>query len=263
MGLEFGHRLGLPRALGALPLSPLVGCYQELVAQQRALGLRHIGEALVPSGGRLRVLDGVYVSRAPRGWNRVDGVALRQAAANNPAAGELLRRLADLHDRDPMALRRVLLYQLLDLLQSHPSGGRDALAASLGIDAGEATALAHAAKMRRPLDATQRTAAEALQDAWERGRLRRAARLASQLPTDGGRDPFLVQRLRQITARVQEADDVLATARRLEEDGDVEACASSGSRPTAGARCADSSVRTGPPRGRRGRSPRSCSPRAR
>ncbi|MEU7136548.1 hypothetical protein [Streptomyces sp. NPDC046261] len=225
MGLEFGHRLGLSRALTAVPLSPLVGCYQELVARQHALGLRHIGEAMVAPGGRLRVLDGVYVSRAPRGWRRVDGATLRQSATGDPAAGELLLRLAELHDRDRLALRRVLLYQLTELLQGQPPGGRDALAVSLGVEPGEVPALVHAAGARRRPDPTEQAAAEGLQDAWERRRLGQAARLAAQLPPDGGEDPFLAKRLRQIAALVKETDDSLAAAHRLERQGDVEGAA--------------------------------------
>ncbi|MEV5240439.1 hypothetical protein AB0K89_15250 [Streptomyces cinnamoneus] len=205
-----------------MPLSPLVGCYQELVALQHALGLRYVGEGLVEPGGRLRVLDGVYVSRGPRGWRRIDGAALRRSAADGPATGELLLTLAGLHDNDPAALRRVLLYQLIELLQSRPPEGRDATALSLGVDPGEVAALVHAAGAQRRPDATQRAAAEGLQDAWERRRLRHAARLASRLPPDGGRDPFLAERLRQIAARVQETDAALAAAHRLERQGDKE-----------------------------------------
>ncbi|GHC58278.1 hypothetical protein [Streptomyces cinnamoneus] len=225
MGLEFGHRLGLPQALTAVPLSPLVGGYEDLVARQHALGLRHMGEALVDPGGRLRVLDGVYVSRAPRGWRRIDGAALRRSAADGPPAGELLLMLADLHDHDPTALRRVLLYQLIELLQSRPPDGRDAMALSLGVDPGEVAALVHAAGAQRRPDAAQRAAAEGLQDAWERRRLRHAARLASRLPPGGGPDPFLAERLRQIAALVGETDASLAAAHRLERQGDGEGAA--------------------------------------
>ncbi|WP_096212305.1 hypothetical protein [Streptomyces sp. 2323.1] len=223
VGLEFGHRLGLPAALSGLPLSPLVPRYQELVVHQRTLGLRHFGEVLIPHGGSLRVLDGVYVRRAARSWRRVDTEELRRLQADRAGAEVLLRRLAELHGRNPMALRQVLLYQLIEILQHHPQGGRTATAVSLGIDPGEAAALVHAARVRLRLDPRQRTAAEDLEDAWERGRLRRAARLAAELPTDGGQDPYLERRLACIAARVRETDAVLDSARQFEREGEAEA----------------------------------------
>lgn len=223
MGLEFGHRLGLPGALSALPLSPLVDGYQELVARQRALGLSHIGQALAPAGARLRVLDGVFVSRAPRGWKHVNSAQLRKSAAENPVTEALVQRVAELCDQDPTALRRVLLYQLIELLQGHPQGGRAATAVSLGVDAGEAPALVHAARMRRRLNSKEREAAEEVQDAWTLRHIRRAARLASLLPTDGGRDPLLANHLIHIANLAKEMDTLLVAAQRREGEGDVEA----------------------------------------
>ncbi|MEV5482594.1 MULTISPECIES: hypothetical protein [Streptomyces] len=223
VGLEFGHRLGLPGALSGLPLSPLVPRYQELVAHQRTLGLRHIGEVLLARGGCLRVLDGVYVRRAPRGWRRVDSAELRQLEAGQPGAEVLLRRLAELHDRNLMALRQVLLYQLIEILQDHPQGGRTDSVVSLGIDPGEANALVQAARTRLRLDPRQRRAAEDIEDAWERGRLRRAARLAAELPPDGGRDPYLIRRLAAIAARIRETDAALDGAYQCAREGEAEA----------------------------------------
>lgn len=225
VGLGFGHHLGLPRALSlsGLPLSPLVPRYRELVAEQHTSGLRHIGEALVARGGHLRVLDGLYVPRAPRGWRRADGAELRRAAAHGTGTAGLLRKLAELNSRDPAALRRVLLYQLIELLQDHPRGGEPATAVSLGVDADEAAALVHAARMRGRLSPRQRAAAEGLQDEWEGGRLRSAVRLAAQLPSEAGQDPFLDRRLKEITAAESEADAALDEAHRLEDEGDTAA----------------------------------------
>ncbi|WP_371790282.1 hypothetical protein OG285_05135 [Streptomyces sp. NBC_01471] len=223
MELEFGHHLGLPRALPWLPLSPLVPRYGNLVAQQHGLGLRHLGEALIARGGTLRVLDGVFVPRAPRGRRRVDGEELRRLRAQKPDMAVLLEQLAELHGQDRTALRRVLLYQLTELLQSHPQGGRTSTAVSLGVDPAEAAALVRAAGARRQLSAGERTAAEGLQDEWERGRLRRAARLAALLLPCGERDPFLAGRLAAVTARVREADAALDRARSSEGEGDVPA----------------------------------------
>ncbi|MFF2926311.1 hypothetical protein ACFVTP_28560 [Streptomyces celluloflavus] len=221
MGLEFGHRLGLPGALSGLPLSPLVPRYQELVAHQRALGLRHIGEVLIARGGCLRVLDGVFVRRAARGWQRVDSEELRRLQAGQADAEALLRRLAELHDRNPMALRQALLYQLIEILQDHPQRGRTDSVVSLGIDPGEAAALLQAACVRLHLDPRQRAAAEEIEDDWEHGRLRRAARRATELPPDGGRDPYLIRRLAGIAARIRETDAALNAAYRCEHEGEA------------------------------------------
>ncbi|ARE73958.1 hypothetical protein B6R96_08435 [Streptomyces sp. Sge12] len=64
-GTEFGHAIGPSRALSGLPLAPLQGGYGELLAAQQGLGLRHLGELLVPPGGRLRVLDGIFAVTGP------------------------------------------------------------------------------------------------------------------------------------------------------------------------------------------------------
>ncbi|WP_329062290.1 hypothetical protein [Streptomyces sp. NBC_01429] len=222
MGLEFGYHLGLPSALPGLPLAPLVPGYRELLDRQRALGLRHLGEALVARGGRLRVLDGVYLPRAPRGWRRLDGDTLRRLQGSGSGDGALLRRLETLHDRDPQALRRVLLYQLTELLQDDPDGARAETAVALGVDPDEAAALVYAARARRRLNRDQRGAAEGLEDAWRDGRLRGAVRLAALLPADGGQDPPLARRLRRIAARERETAQVLDRARLLDGAGDTE-----------------------------------------
>ncbi|WP_250305621.1 hypothetical protein [Streptomyces sp. A 4/2] len=223
MGLEFGHHLGLPRALPWLPLSPLVPRYGQLLAQQRALGLRHIGEALVARGETVRVLDGVYVPRTPHDRQHLDADELRRLQAQRPEAAALLGQLTEIHEADLTAVRRVLLYQLTELLQSHPQGGQPATAVSLGVDPAEAGALVHAVRARKPLSAEQRSAAEGLQDEWERGRLRRAARMAALLLPGSEQDPFLTVRLAAVTARVRETDQTLDRARGSESEGDPEA----------------------------------------
>lgn len=146
-----------------------------------------------------------------------------RSEAASAGASALLRQLEEMHGRDPTALRRVLLYQLVELLQNHPQGGRPATAVLLGVDRGEAAALVHAAGVRLRLNARQRAAAEGLQDEWERGRLRAAARLAAELPADSGQDPFLRGLLRQVTALTHETEAALDTARRLEREGDTAA----------------------------------------
>ncbi|MCZ9337303.1 hypothetical protein NGM37_05865, partial [Streptomyces sp. TRM76130] len=101
----------LPGALSGLPLTPLVPGYAGLAAAQHAAGARHAAEFLLPSGGGLRVLDGLCVPHGPRGHRRVDGALLDDVARGAGPAAELARLLAVVHRRDPRALRRIVLYQ--------------------------------------------------------------------------------------------------------------------------------------------------------
>ncbi|WP_275462478.1 hypothetical protein [Streptomyces noursei] len=133
--------------------------------------------------------------------------------------------LEDLHGQNPLSLRQVLLYQLIEILQNHPQGGRAATVVSLGIDPDEAAALVEAARVRLRLTPRQRTAAEEMEDHWKHGRLRRAARLAAELPLDGGQDPLLARRLACIAARIRETNVALDAARRFERAGNAEAAA--------------------------------------
>ncbi|MFE5808351.1 hypothetical protein [Streptomyces sp. NPDC056491] len=222
-GTDFGHALGLSRALSAMPLSPLVGGYGELLAAQQTLGLRHLGEMLIPPGGRLRVLDGVFGVTGPGRRRHVGTAALRalRREAPDPAAARLLERLAAIQHADPAALRRVLLYQLTHLLHDHPQGHLPATTAGFGVDPAEAAALVHAAAGRARLDEGQRTAAEALPDDVLEHRIRCAARRAALLPPPGGDRP-LAGLLAGLAARAAAADAALAVARRAEEQGDPE-----------------------------------------
>ncbi|MFE2291567.1 hypothetical protein [Streptomyces sp. NPDC059452] len=222
MGLEFGHDIGLRRALRGLPLAPLVPRYGQLVAEQRTLGLRHIGDALVERGRSLRVLDGVFEERAARRWHHISVDRLRElGAARGGAYGPLFDRLEAVQLRDPAALRRILLYQLVELLQADPQGSAPATAVALGVCPQEAGGLVRAAAVRHRLDGEQRRAAEELEGAWESGKVRSAARLAALLPADGGGDTLLRRRLADIAARVAEADDALDAGRDAERAGDA------------------------------------------
>ncbi|MGW7440729.1 hypothetical protein [Streptomyces sp. NPDC054849] len=223
VGSDFGHAIGLAHALSGLPLSPLVGGYGELLASQQALGLRHLGEALVPPGGRLRVLDGVFRVEGPGRRHHVGTGVLRALRRDRPepAAARLLERLTAIQQADPSALRRILLYQLVHLLQDHPQGHLPDTAAGLGVDPAEAVALVHAAARRARLDDGQRAAAEALEDQVLGHRIRAAARLACVLPPVGG-DRSLAARLADVAARAAAADAALDAARRHEEQGDPE-----------------------------------------
>ncbi|MFG3404927.1 hypothetical protein [Streptomyces sp. NPDC048142] len=224
MGLEFGHNLGLRRALRGLPLSPLVPGYRHLVSQQQALGLRHIGDALVERGRTLRVLDGVFEEHAGRRWHHIGADRLhRTGLARGEAYRPLLARLEAVQLQDPAALRRILLYQLVELLQAHPQDSEPRTAVSLGVCPTEAAALVRAAVACHRLDGEQRRAAEELEDSWASGKVRRAARLAALLPAEGGGDALLRRRFADIAARVAEADDALDAAREAERSGDARA----------------------------------------
>ncbi|MFI8390066.1 hypothetical protein [Streptomyces sp. NPDC085540] len=222
-GTDFGHAIGLPRALPGLPLSPLVGAYGELLAVQQTIGLSHLGELLVPPGGRLRVLDGIFAVTGPGRRRHVGTGVLRSLRQDRPepAAARLLERLAAIQEADPAALRRILLYQLTHLLQDHPEGELPATAAGFGVDPAEATALVRAAARRARLDGGQRVAAENLLDDVREHRIRSADRRAALLPP-AGEDRPLAALLDDLAVRVKAADTELAVARRAEEQGDPE-----------------------------------------
>ncbi|MFI5668466.1 hypothetical protein [Streptomyces sp. NPDC051704] len=227
-GTEFGHALGRSRALSGLPAAPLVARYGELLAEQQALGLGHLGELLVPAGGRLRVLDGIFAVDGPGRRRHMGTEALRELrglltsrGGAEDGAGALLDRLIGIQERDPAALRRILLYQLVRLLHDHPRGDLAETAAGFGVDPDEAAALVHAAAASPRLDAAGRAAAEGLEDAWLAGRVRAAARAAAALPRSAAAgDPPLAGRLAELAARVRAADALLDEARAHEDRQD-------------------------------------------
>ncbi|MFD9521001.1 hypothetical protein [Streptomyces sp. NPDC059979] len=180
-----------------------------------------MGELVVPPGGRLRVLDGVFRVEGTGRRHHVGTGVLRALRRDRPepAAAPLLERLTGIQGADPSALRRILLYQLVHLLQDHPQGHLPATAAGFGVDPAEAAALVHAAARRARLDAGQRAAAEALEDDLLGHRIRSAAALAAVLPPAGGDRP-LAARLVELAARAAAADAALDAARRHEERGD-------------------------------------------
>ncbi|WP_030665084.1 carboxypeptidase-like regulatory domain-containing protein [Streptomyces rimosus] len=223
MGLEFGHHLGLSGAVSDLPLSPLIPHYGQLLSLQRTLGLRHLGEALTSDDAHLHILDGVFVSRRHRARERVGHQELQRISVLRPNAARLLRALQDVHARHPAALRRVLLYQLTELLQDHPQGKDAATAVALGVAPDEARALVHAARALPRFSSAQRAAAQALEDEWEHRRLHAADRLVRELPRAAEQDPWLGRRMRQIVAALRDTEEKLAAAARLEDEGDPEA----------------------------------------
>ncbi|MGI5379053.1 hypothetical protein ACQEV2_33345 [Streptomyces sp. CA-251387] len=224
-GREFGHHLGLPRALSGLPLSPLVPGYAELVTAQHAAGLRHLGEAMLPpGGGGLRLLDGLYVPSGPRGRRRVDGTLLDDLARAATPTASVAALLAELHRRDPQAPRRVVLYQLIGLLQERDRSERPRIALELGVHPDEVPGLVAAARLRPTLSRRQRDAAESLADAWARHRPHRARALLERLPQDRT-DPALEALRGVLTARLGDVEAALRAAREAEVHGDTERAA--------------------------------------
>lgn len=213
VGREFGHQLGLPGALSGLPSSPLVPGYADLVTAQRTAGLRHAGEALAPGGG-LRVLDGLYAPSGPRGRRRVDAAVLDDLARTGNAVAGFLARL---HRRDPQSPRRVVLYQLIELLQDRPAPERVRAAAESGVHAEEAAGLVAAARLCPALDRRQRHAAESVADAWEQHRLHSVRTLLERVPRG---DPAVDALTTRTAALLATADAALRAARRAEDAGD-------------------------------------------
>ncbi|MFF4840169.1 hypothetical protein [Streptomyces collinus] len=220
-GQEFGCHLGLPRALSGLPLSPLVPGYGRLAADQHAAGLRHLGETLGAAPTGLRVLDGLYVPAGPRGRRRVDGPFLDQLAEGAGPAAPLAAKLAALHRRDPQAPRRVVLYQLIGLLQDQPAPRRPRAAAELGVHPDETAGLVAAARLRPFLDRRARDAAESLADARELRRLHRLRALLDRLPPDTGDREVAALRV-WLAERLDAVDGHLRTGRRAEDEGERE-----------------------------------------
>ena len=225
MGLEFGGRLGVAAAVVGLPLAPLVADYGELVTRQREAGVRHVGEALIRPGGRLRVLDGLMVSgEGRRAWVRVDRAELLRLQGRTGAPPELrslLALLGRVHEQDADGLRRVQLYQLVQLMQQQSRQPESADAQALGMDPDECRALAHAARTGPWLTTSQRWVAEALQDAWEQRQVRRAAGLLGELQSVTGLDRRLDRLAGLIREAGRSADEALEAARDAEAAGAV------------------------------------------
>ncbi|MFI9168613.1 hypothetical protein [Streptomyces lincolnensis] len=211
-----------------MPRSPLLPRVQELFALQSALGMRHAADALFPVDRvRFRILDGLHIPSRTSRWSRVDHAALARArdgwrdraASAAPAVEALFGRYARIIDSHPLALRRLVLYELLRLLASTPHTPTADDVTALGVDVWEAEALAHAAAREPRLSADSRAAAEELVDAWHARRIRRALDCAARLG-EPGRDTGLARFVLQIANRDRGIDALLARAAELEDTGD-------------------------------------------
>ncbi|MFC7728606.1 fibronectin type III domain-containing protein [Actinomadura keratinilytica] len=230
---------------GDLPLPVLprfvgVDGYPTLDATLRKLGFRHAADMLSPallpgseSGLRVefRVLDGLWFP-ARRGlhWRRADQTYLDELRAEwaasgdprAPAVTEALAALADALRDDPMALRRLVLWQLACLLKD---GGPGAAAAEgLGVHPDEAGPLAAAVAAAFPGEGPARRAGERIAAAARRRLLREAVRLAADIP-DASADPALADLVAAIQDDTAAADRLMGDAVRLHERGDADAAA--------------------------------------
>ncbi|MFD9246882.1 hypothetical protein ACFV0D_34170, partial [Streptomyces sp. NPDC059556] len=204
----FGEGLGLPGALGSLPLAPIAPEYGALMGLQYAAGLAHFGEVLVGDGETLSFLDGLFLCVGNR-RHHLGAARLRALADANPSRGPLLTLLADIQTRDASALRRVLLHQLIGILQE--SGARRKTS---GLDPAEAVLLEQAVTALPVLDARQRKAAESLGGLWQQRRLRAAARALDALgPAVVRTDPALSHLASRLGRRLGRCDRSLAAAR--------------------------------------------------
>ncbi|MFJ8662051.1 hypothetical protein [Streptomyces sp. NPDC093795] len=178
---------------------------------QRAAGLRHFGEALVGNGETLSFVDGLFLCAGNR-RHHIGAARLRGLAdARPPSQGPLLRLLADVQTRDAALLRRVLLHQLIALLQE--SGGRRTVS-GLGLDPADEAVLVQAVPTVPVLDARQRKAAESLGGLWQQRRLRAVARALDTLgPAVVRVDPALAHLAARLARRLGRCDRSLAAAR--------------------------------------------------
>ncbi|MFF4799613.1 hypothetical protein ACFY1U_14525 [Streptomyces sp. NPDC001351] len=215
-----------------MPRSPLISEARELSALQRALGLRHAADALFPTGRvRFRVLDGLHVLRGVH-WSRVDHLALAQARdgwrgrtdAEAATVDLLFTHYASILDSHPLALRRVVLYELLQLLRTGSHAPTADEVTSLGVDTWEAEALAHAAAHEPHPTVDRREAAEEIVDAWRAGRIHRAFDCAVRLG-EPGRDAGLSRLVLDIADQDRRLDELLARAAELEDAGDPDGAA--------------------------------------
>ncbi|MFV8132084.1 hypothetical protein [Streptomyces syringium] len=237
MGRDFGDVLGLPQALPDMPLSPLVPGWAELRAAERAAGFRHAADALLPPGSTggtpgayFQILDGLRVPGRGGRRRHVDRALLAEArdAALRAGAPEPVRSLFARYDaalvEHPMGLRRVVLYQLLQLLRDTPRGPSAQAATALGVDPAEAAALAHAARRAARTTPAARAAAETLLDVWRAGHTRRAHALTRQLPAPAG-DQRLAHLVTRVASRARRTDALLREAHALERRGATDAAA--------------------------------------
>ncbi|MEV0223558.1 hypothetical protein [Streptomyces sp. NPDC050704] len=196
----------------------------------RDLGLRHTAELLGTWGVRpgFKVLDGLWYRARGMMWLRVDHAYIekqrehwrREGAPHEAKALALLDRAEDILGRDPMGLRRVVVHELVLLLQDHPDGISVGSAVELGVDKDEAPELVAAVSAcLAPAGRLDREAAEGILDALTEGQLCRAEQFATRLA-----DVVADQELRGLLSAVAElragTEEALARADALHRAGE-------------------------------------------
>ncbi|MGW5018939.1 hypothetical protein [Streptomyces cacaoi] len=235
--------------LPALPQSPAMRGYAELVSRVEALGFRHLAEVLRPPAAATAsplfsfspsvqgddgflVLDGLWFPARGGLWRRMDLGCLREtgrrwAASGDPRAVDVAAVLDTLETvlRDDAAgLRRVVLWQLCCLLQDGGKPPDAERAAQLGVHRLEATLLARAVAEGFPGPGAGRDAAEEICEVWPGHRLRHALALAARLPADPA-DHALARVLRGLRAEADETERLRREAAALRSQGRARACA--------------------------------------
>ncbi|MYW05332.1 hypothetical protein [Streptomyces sp. SID3343] len=202
-----------------LPRFPNLVGFEDLDALLAEHAHVHLLDLLAPDAPTLRVLDGVWVPGNGLSWKPVDAAFLRAWHGPSTAAPAVTALCAALeHDR--LAVRRVVLYQLVRDLQRHR--GRavvTARAAHLRIHPDEIPYIAAAAVASAP--GADREAAESLASVWQAGSLARARELAERL-TEQRVDHVLDRVCRDIERAGRVRDRLTNIATRAEAAGDTD-----------------------------------------
>jgi len=225
----------------SLPRFPALPRYAEIDLLISQLSMPHAAVALFPpipvhrlaqpgATVRFRVVDGLWVPGAGSlDWTRVDAAYLarvreswdRSADPRATRMGTLLDRLDAALAEDPMALRRLVLYQLaVRLSDGSTSSAMDtaAVAERLGVHPDEAGTVA-AAVTALPLDASYRGAAEGIMDALDAGMFTVAREFAHVLGAAARTDHRLAAVLDRVHAHFRRIERLSDESRRLLRTG--------------------------------------------
>lgn len=165
-----------------LPRFPNLAGFEQLDTLLDAHGHTHLLDLIAPHARTVRVLDGVWVPGEGLAWKRVDAAFLR--AWNGPEHGApIVDALCAALDADPLAVRRVVLYQVArDLYRYRGRAVLLARAAHLRIHPDEIPYVVAAALAAGP--EPDRAAAESIASVWRAGSLARARESADRLDAE-------------------------------------------------------------------------------
>lgn len=196
----------------------------------RALGFRHTAELLGAWGVRpgFKVLDGLWFRGRGMTWLRVDEAYVeaqrehwrREGGPQRAKATALLDRAAEILGPDPMGLRRVVVHELVLLLQDHPDGISVPAAVELGVDKDEAAELVAAVTAcLKPAGRLDGEAAGSIHEALTGRQLCRAEQYAARLAGVVA-DPELRALLASVAELRAGTDEALARADALHRKGE-------------------------------------------